>query len=86
MTVKHLVLKNVTIFLGDIQMNLFAERLNELIINSGKQQNDICKELGIYKQKFSRWKTGFTEPSFDDLIMLAKYFKVSTDYLLGLED
>ena len=67
-------------------MNLFTERLNELIINSGKQQNDICKELGIYKQKFSRWKLGETKPDFDELIMLAKYFNVTTDYLLGLED
>lgn len=67
-------------------MNLFVSRLNELIKNSGKQQNEICKDLKIYKQKFSRWKLGNTEPNFDELILLAKYFNVSTDYLLGLED
>ena len=67
-------------------MNLFVERLNELIENSGKQQKDICKDLGIYKQKFSRWKLGETKPDFDELIMLAKYFNVTIDYLLGLED
>ena len=67
-------------------MNLFVERLNELIENSGKQQKDICKDLGIYKQKFSRWKLGTTKPDFDELIKLAKYFNVTTDYLLGLED
>ena len=67
-------------------MNLFVERLNELIESSGKPQNDICKDLGIYKQKFSRWKLGETKPDFDELIMLAKYFKVTTDYLLGFED
>ena len=31
----------------------------------------------------SKWKTGYSEPNFDDLIMLSKYFDVSTDYLLG---
>lgn len=67
-------------------MSLLNKRLTELIDGSGKQQNDICKDLGIYKQKLSRWKTGYTEPTLDDLIMLAKYFEVSTDYLLGLED
>ena len=67
-------------------MSSFVQRLSELIENSGKQQNEICKDLGIYKQKFSRWKTGYTEPNLEDLIMLANYFDVSTDYLLGLED
>lgn len=67
-------------------MNLFVKRLNELIKASGKQQKEICKDLGVYKQKFSRWKLGTTEPSFDELIILSKYFEVSADYLLGLED
>lgn len=67
-------------------MNLFVKRLNELIVSSGKKQNEICKDLGIYKQKFSRWKLGDTKPDFDELIALAKYFNVTTDYLLGLED
>ncbi len=67
-------------------MNLFNERLNELIESSGKQQNEICKDLGIYKQKLSRWKLGETKPSYDELILLAKYFNVTCDYLLGLED
>ncbi|MDE6598277.1 MAG: helix-turn-helix domain-containing protein [Clostridia bacterium] len=62
------------------------QRLSELINNSGKQQNEISNDLGLYKQKLSRWKTGYTEPNLDDLIMLANYFEVSTDYLLGLED
>lgn len=66
-------------------MNLFVERFSELLKSSGKQQKDICKELGIYKQKVSRWKNGLTEPSFDELILLAKYFKVTTDYLLGVD-
>ena len=49
-------------------------------------QKDICKDIGIPKQKLTRWKTGYNEPSIDEIIMLAKYFNVSTDYLLGLED
>ena len=67
-------------------MNFFVTRLNELIVNCGKPQIEICKELGIYKQKLSRWKTGVTKPKLDDLILLATYFNVSIDYLLGLED
>ena len=67
-------------------MNLFVKRLTELLVGSGKMQKDICEEMGIPKQKLSRWKTGYNEPSLDELIMLAKYFEVTTDYLLGIED
>lgn len=67
-------------------MNLFVLRLKELITESGKMQKDICNDLGIPKQKLTRWKTGYNEPSIDEIIMLATYFNVTSDYLLGLED
>lgn len=67
-------------------MNLFVKRLKELLSNSGKMQKDICVELGVSRQKLSKWKTGYNEPSLDELMTIAMYFDVSTDYLLGLED
>ena len=67
-------------------MNLFVSKLKELLLYSGKMQKDICAEMGISKQKLSKWKTGYNEPSLDELIMIARYFSVSTDYLLGLEE
>ena len=67
-------------------MNKFANILNELINNSGKPQKQICEELGIPEPKLSKWKNNHIEPDINDLIMLAKYFKVSIDYLVGLED
>lgn len=66
--------------------NQFTNRLCELIDESDQTQNKISKDLGIRKQQLSNWKLGHTEPSLDDIIMLALYFDVSTDYLLGLED
>ena len=60
--------------------------MKELLVNKGKLQKDVCVELGISKQKLSKWKTGYNEPSLDELIMIASYFDVSVDYLLGLED
>lgn len=67
-------------------MNLFVSRLKELLAESGKMQKDICADLGIPKQKLTRWKTAYNEPSIDEIIMLACYFNVTTDYLLGIED
>ncbi len=66
--------------------NQFTSRLKDLIEESGKMQKDICSDLQISKQKLSKWKTGYNEPSMDELIMLALYFDVTSDYLLGLED
>lgn len=65
-------------------MSLFVVRFKELLEQSGKMQNDICKDLGISKQKLSKWKTGYTEPNLDDIILLATYFDVTADYLIGL--
>lgn len=67
-------------------MSLFLSRFRGLLEESGKQQKDICAELGIRTQKLSNWKTGYSEPNFDDIILLARYFDVSTDYLLGVTD
>ena len=64
-------------------MSLFINRLKILIEQSGKMQKDICADIGIPKQKMSNWKMGITEPNYDDLIRLADYFGVTTDYLLG---
>ena len=69
-----------------MKKNLFIERLKELLSKTEKKQTDICKELGIPKQRLSNWKSGYTEPDLDAIISLAKYFNVTSDYLLGLED
>ena len=65
---------------------VFTMRLRELLKESGKKQKEICDDLNISKQKLSKWKLGQYEPDFNELVMLAKYFDVTTDYLLGMED
>ena len=64
-------------------MSLFINRFRELTEKSGKMQKEICMDMGISKQKFTKWKTGYTEPHLDDVILIADYFGVTTDYLLG---
>lgn len=66
-------------------MNKFHERLKKLRDESGKTQATIAKELKMTPQTFSYYVNG-REPNYDTLISLAKYFDVSTDYLLGLPD
>jgi transcriptional regulator with XRE-family HTH domain len=67
-------------------MSEFVTNLKYLLSQSEKLQKDICKEIGISKQKLTNWKTGYTEPNLDDIAKIALYFNVSTDYLIGIED
>jgi len=66
-------------------MNCFHVRLKELVQINGKQLSQIGQDLGISKQKISHWQTGYCEPCIDELILLARYFDVSVDYLIGYE-
>lgn len=67
-------------------MSMFLSNFKQLLANSNKTQTEICSDLNIRTQKLSNWKTGYCEPNYDDIIMLADYFGVTTDYLLGRTD
>ena len=64
----------------------FPERLKELREESGLTVLQLSKETKISKSALYRWENGEADVRSEYLIILAKYFKVSTDYLLGLED
>ena len=68
---------------GDVIM--INEKLKELRKNFNISQVTLAKELGVSKQCVSNWEKDNILPSIDMLIKIAKYFNVSTDYLLGLE-
>ena len=66
--------------------NKFYEKLKELRLENNLLQKQLATDLGVTQACIGKWETGDREPSLDDLIKIAKYFSVSTDYLLGLED
>lgn len=47
---------------------------------------DLAKYLGVSAVAIGQYYNGDALPSMDNLIKIAKYFNVSTDYLLGLTD
>lgn len=57
--------------------------LYSLVSKSGKTQKDIAVELGISRQRFNFYVTGKRAPDLETLRILASYFGVTTDYLLG---
>ena len=66
-------------------MNEFGDRLKELRESKNLTIRQLSKELGISHVAVHRWESGKRYPSYEYLIMLAKFFNVSTDYLCGLE-
>lgn len=61
----------------------FKENLKMLRTGRGIGQAALAKELNTSLKTVSHWETGYTEPSICQLIMLADYFDVSLDELLG---
>ncbi len=62
------------------------ERLKLLRKELKKTQTDIANVLGITVSAYGNYELGQREPDNANLIKLAKYFGVSTDYLLGLSE
>lgn len=62
------------------------DRLVDLMRTRGLNQGDLAHHLGIYPSQVSKWLTGVNTPSIDTLVRIAKFFRVSTDYLTGLID
>lgn len=48
-------------------------------------QKDLAKELGLPNQNISNYEREFRHPDYETLKMIANYFNVTTDYLLGHE-
>ena len=66
--------------------NVFAERLKELRAEQKVGQVELAAALGVSKGIISLWENGLREPKLGNLIAIAKFFKVSIDYLAGLEN
>ena len=67
-------------------MYIFAKRLNKLIREHRITRYRLAKDIGVNKQTVAFWADGVNEPRISFLYLLAKYFDVSADYLIGLED
>ena len=66
--------------------NKLKIRLRELRIENGLTQQQLSTLLGFGRTTVNEWEVKGNEPNLDTLIKIAKYFEVSLDYLLGLED
>lgn len=61
----------------------FAEQLKSLMAQHEVSAYRISKETGIPQSMIGRWKQGLQTPTVEKIQILANYFDVSVDYLLG---
>ncbi|MBO5852177.1 MAG: helix-turn-helix transcriptional regulator [Clostridia bacterium] len=65
---------------------LFNERLLQLRKERGLSQLELAKILETTQRRISYMELGKVEPDLETLVLLAKFFDVSIDYLIGIKD
>jgi transcriptional regulator with XRE-family HTH domain len=63
-----------------------AEKLAELRSIKGVTQDEVANALSISNKTVSKWENGASAPDLPMLVMLAEYYEVTTDALLGLSE
>ncbi len=70
----------------NVSMQEFATRLKALRQDNHLSQQELANATGLTQVAIAYWETEQRIPNAKAVIILARYFNVSTDYLLGEED
>jgi transcriptional regulator with XRE-family HTH domain len=62
------------------------KRMRDLREDHDKTQQEIAELLNMHRSVYRRYESGEREIPVWAVIKLADYYRVSTDYLLGLTD
>lgn len=65
-------------------MSITGNRIKEIRKNKNLTQSIVSKDTGIGVTTLSNYETGYSLPDLETISLLAEYFGVSTDYLLGV--
>ena len=67
---------------GD-DMTSFSERLKELRKKNSLTQQELADKVGTNRVNVTKWETGRTEPTLENIVKLSKILDTTTDELLG---
>lgn len=65
---------------------LIASRIKEIRTTSGLTQTKFGQLLSVSQDTISLWEKGNRVPTTEFVVLIAKEFQVSSDYILGLSD
>lgn len=63
-----------------------SDRIQEQRIEKGKTQQEMADFLGVKIRVYQYYESGGRKPTLENLIVLADFFDVSLDYLVGRSD
>lgn len=66
-------------------MNIY-QRLRDLREDADKSQEEIAKIIGTSQSYYAQYENGKRAVPFERMVLLAKYYNVSLDYIAGLID
>lgn len=69
-----------------MQLQDIQKRLREVIRNSGMEQKEIARRIGVSPQTVSKYMTKDIFPALDTLAKLCHVLDVSSDYILGVKE
>lgn len=64
---------------------MIADRIKSLREQSGMTQAALAKKLNVTRSAVNSWEMGISVPSTALLVDIARLFRVSTDFLLGVK-
>lgn len=64
-------------------MSIFSDRITALREARDLTKTDVARHLGISVQAYANYEYGIRETSFELLKIIANFYEVSIDYLLG---
>lgn len=65
---------------------MVADRIKALREQKGITQVELSRRLGITRSSVNAWELGISCPSTQYVVELSQIFKVSTDYLLCVDN
>jgi transcriptional regulator with XRE-family HTH domain len=67
-------------------MAKYVKRMRDLREDNDKTQQEIADVLGTSQTMYARYERGANELPIHHLLTLCAFYKVSSDYILGLTD
>jgi len=64
----------------------YYKRIRDLREDNDLTQSQVAEYLNMKQPQYNRYERGLRDIPSDILIALAKFYKTSTDYILGLKD
>lgn len=65
---------------------MFKDIIKDLRESQDMSQYELARALQVSQSAVAKWELGKTEPTSSALVSIARFFNVSADYLLELED